>query len=106
LRRAGIEKPEGEIDFSLISDEASVGVCKVLSELPSKLVDAADKYEPYILTRHIVEICKAFNKFYNENNIMGSEGELRKARLAVVYAVKTTIAQSLALLGISAPEQM
>jgi arginyl-tRNA synthetase len=106
LRRAGVEKPEGDIDFSLISDEASVGVCKVLSELPAKLVDAADKYEPYILTRHIVEICKAFNKFYNENNIMGSEGELRKARLAVVYAVKTTIAQSLALLGIAAPEQM
>lgn len=106
LRKAGVEKIDGEIDYSLISDEASVNVCKVLDELPAKLVDAADKYEPYILTRHIVEICKAFNKFYNENNIMGSEGELKKARLAVVYAVKTAIAQSLALLGIAAPEQM
>lgn len=106
LRKAGVEKPEKDIDCSLISDEASVNICKVLSDLPSKLVDAADKYEPYILTRHIVEICKAFNKFYNENNIMGSEGELKKARLAVVYAVKSAIAQSLALLGIAAPEQM
>ena len=106
LRKAGAGRPEGAIDYSLISDEASVNVCKVLSELPSKLEDAADKYEPYILTRHIVEICKAFNKFYNENNIMGSEGELKKARLAVVYAVKTAVAQSLALLGIAAPEQM
>lgn len=106
LRKAGVEKPEKDIDCSLISDEASVNICKVLSDLPSKLVDAADKYEPYILTRHIVEICKEFNKFYNENNIMGSEGELKKARLAVVYAVKSAIAQSLALLGIAAPEQM
>lgn len=106
LRKVGVEKPEKDIDCSLISDEASVNICKVLSDLPSKLVDAADKYEPYILTRHIVEICKAFNKFYNENNIMGSEGELKKARLAVVYAVKSAIAQSLALLGIAAPEQM
>lgn len=106
LRKAGVTKPEGEIDFSLISDEASVNVCKMLSELPDKLVDAAEKYEPYILTRHIVEICKAFNKFYNENNIMASEGELKKARLSVVYAVKTAVAQSLALLGIAAPEQM
>lgn len=106
LRKAGIDKPEKDIDCSLISDEASVNICKVLSDLPSKLEDAADKYEPYILTRHIVEICKAFNKFYNENNIMGSEGELKKARLAVVYAVKSAIAQSLALLGIAAPEQM
>ncbi len=106
LRKVGVEKPEKDIDCSLISDEASVNICKVLSDLPSKLVDAADKYEPYILTRHIVEICKAFNKFYNENNIMGSEGEIKKARLAVVYAVKSAIAQSLALLGIAAPEQM
>lgn len=106
LRKAGVEKPEKDIDCSLISDEASVNICKVLSDLPSKLADAADKYEPYILTRHIVEICKAFNKFYNENNIMGSEGELKKARLAVVYAVKSAIARSLALLGIAAPQQM
>lgn len=106
LRKAGFTKPADNIDWSLISDEASVNVCKVLSELPAKIEDAADKYEPYILTRHIVEICKAFNKFYNENNIMGSEGALKDARLAVVYAVKVTVAQSLALLGIAAPEQM
>ena len=106
LKKAGIEKPDKDIDYSLISDEASVNVCKALSDLPAKLQEAADKYEPYILTRHIVEICKAFNKFYNENNIMGSEGELKKARLGVVYAVKLAIAQSLGLLGIAAPEQM
>lgn len=106
LRKAGFEKLKTDLDYSLINDEASVNVCKVLSELPSKVEDAADKYEPYILTRHIVEICKAFNKFYNENNIMASEGALKEARLGIVYAVKSAIAQSLAILGIAAPEQM
>lgn len=106
LRRAGADKPEGDIDYSLISDDASVSVCKAIGDTGAKLRDAAEKYEPYILTRHIVDICKAFNKFYNENNIMASEGELKKARLAVVYAVKTVVAQCLALLGIAAPERM
>ena len=106
LRRAGADKPEGDIDYSLISDDASVSVCKAIGDTEAKLRDAAEKYEPYILTRHIVDICKAFNKFYNENNIMASEGELKKARLAVVYAVKTVVAQCLALLGIAAPERM
>ena len=106
LRRAGADKPEGDIDYSLISDDASVSVCKAIGDTEAKLRDAAEKYEPYILTKHIVDICKAFNKFYNENNIMASEGELKKARLAVVYAVKTVVAQCLALLGIAAPERM
>lgn len=106
LKRAGVESIDGNIDASLISDEASVNVCKVLDEFPHKLVDAAEKNEPYIVTRHIIEICKAFNKFYNENNIMNSEGELRKARLAVVLAVRDAVARGLALIGVKAPEQM
>jgi arginyl-tRNA synthetase len=94
------------IDYSLISDEASVNVCKTLSDFSDKLVIAAEKYEPYILTRQLIELCKAFNKFYNDNNIMNSEGELKKARLSIVYAVRNTIAAVLGLLGINAPEKM
>lgn len=106
LKKADIENIDGDIDCSLIADSASVNVAKVLNEFPEKLIDAAEKNEPYIVTRHIIEICKAFNKFYNENNIMSSEGELKKARLAVVVAVKNAIKTGLELLGINAPEQM
>lgn len=106
LKKAGVETITDDIDFSLITDEASVNVAKVLNEFPEKLIDAAQKNEPYIVTRHIIEICKAFNKFYNENNIMNSEEELKKARLAIVYAVKNAVKTGLALLGIKAPEQM
>lgn len=74
--------------------------------IPAKFVDAAEKNEPYIITRHIIEICKAFNKFYNENNIMNSEGELKKARLAVVMAVRDAIKKGLETIGLKAPEQM
>jgi arginyl-tRNA synthetase len=94
------------IDFSLISDDASVNVCKTLNDFNEKLVFAAEKYEPYIVTRQLIELCKAFNKFYNDNNIMNSEGELKRARLAIVYTVRNTIAAALELLGIKAPEKM
>lgn len=62
--------------------------------------------EPYVLTRHLVAISQAFNKFYHDNPILNSETEVRQARLAVVVAVKTVLAAGLALLGIDAPEQM
>lgn len=106
LRKAGIENIDSEIDYSLISDNASVNVAKVLNEFPGKIEESAEKNEPYIVTRHIIEICKAFNKFYNENNIMNSEDETKKARLAVVIAVKNAIKTGLELIGIKAPEQM
>ena len=106
LRKAGVDSIEGSVDTTLLTDEASVNVCKALDEFPAKFVDAAEKNEPYIITRHIIEICKAFNKFYNENNIMNSEGELKKARLAVVMAVRDAIQKGLETIGLKAPEQM
>lgn len=94
------------IDFSKLNDDASLQVCKLLETFPAKIADAAAKLEPYLLTRHLVAIAQAFNKFYHDNPILSSEAEVRQARLAVVVAVKTVLAAGLALLGIDAPEQM
>ncbi len=94
------------VDFTVLSDEASLDVCKLLESFPDKIRDAAEKCEPYIVTRHLVAIAQAFNKFYHDNPILSSEAEVKKARLAVVVAVKIVLKEGLALLGISSPEQM
>lgn len=105
IKRAGIDVDEN-IDYSLLNDEASFNVCKVINEFPNKLAEAADKNEPYIIARQIIEVCKAFNKFYNENNILNSEDNVKNARLKLVYAVRDILKDGLDLLGVSAPEQM
>lgn len=106
LKKENVADIDFKIDYSQITDEASVNVCKLLAQYGEKIIDSANKYEPYIVTRHLVDICQAFNKFYNENNIKSSEGDLKNARIAIVYAVKTVIASGLKLLGINSPEQM
>lgn len=106
LKKANAVDIDFNIDFALLTDDASVEVCRVLAEYPDKLIDAAEKYEPYIVTRHIVSLCQAFNKFYNNNSILGSEGNVKNARIALVYAVRTVIRAGLYILGIKAPEQM
>lgn len=95
-----------DIDYSLITDEASVDICRLLEQYPDKIIEAANKYEPYIVTRHIVEIARAFNRFYHENNILGSDEQLKNARLSIVLCVKTVLYSGLGLLGITAPEKM
>ena len=62
--------------------------------------------DPSVVSRHLVAIAQAFNIFYHDNPILSSEPEVRQARLAIVFSVKTVLKKGLALLGIEAPEQM
>ncbi len=94
------------IDFSKLSDDVCLEIVKLISEFPQKIIEAASKYEPYIVTRLIVSLCQAFNKFYHDNPILTADDETKKARLALTYCTKTVIKTGLSLLGIKAPERM
>ncbi|MDD3393522.1 MAG: arginine--tRNA ligase [Anaerotignum sp.] len=110
-RACSILKRAGEISFEnihydLLSDDASLDICKLLEAYPEKIKDAASKLEPSVVTRHLVAIAQAFNKFYHDNPILSSEDDVRQARLAMVVAVEAVMKEGLRLLGIDAPEQM
>ncbi|NCC16155.1 MAG: arginine--tRNA ligase [Clostridia bacterium] len=105
LKRAG-EISFENIQYDLLSDDASLDICKLLEAYPEKIKDAASKLEPSVVTRHLVAIAQAFNKFYHDNPILSSEDDVRQARLAMVVAVEAVMKEGLRLLGIDAPEQM
>ena len=105
LRKAG-EEAEGNVDFSLLTDDVTVEVIKLLASFNDKVKDAAERYEPSVVSRYLVDLAQAFNKFYHDNSILNAEENTRKARLAVVKAVSLVLTTGLALLGIKAPEQM
>ena len=105
LRRGQCTLPKN-IDYTKLTDQASIEVLKLLGQFPEKIQEAADKLEPFIVTRHIVNLAQAFNKFYHDNSILNSEENTKQARIALVIAVKTVLSEGLAMLGIQAPEQM
>lgn len=94
------------IDFTKLTDDASVEVLKILYSYPEKIIESANKYEPFIVTRHLVGLAKAFNKFYHENPILNSDEKTQEARLALVKSVKTVLSSGLNMLGIETPEKM
>lgn len=107
LKRAEeLPTADSQIDYGTLSDEVSLEVCKLLEAFPEKIADAAEKLEPSVVTRYLVAIAQAFNKFYHDNPILGSEPATRQARLAVVLAVESVLKEGLRLLGIDAPERM
>lgn len=105
LERGGFNVEE-KVDYSLLKNEEEINIIRLLYDFPKVIVDSMEKYEPYFITRHIVEIAKAYNKFYNSVTINTEDKELKKARLMLSFAVKTVIKTGLGLLGIEAPERM
>lgn len=105
LHKAGGYKSEG-LNTSLLSDPYSTSLIKAISSFPDAVKAAADKYEPYLVARSIMNVCTAYNKFYYELHIMSDNEEERNARLALTDAARQTIKNGLYLLGIEAPERM
>ncbi|WP_105619190.1 arginine--tRNA ligase [Vallitalea okinawensis] len=106
LRKGEYTELNKNIDVSKLTDEYTINVLKVVEKFPSKVREAADKLEPSIITRYIVDVAQAFNKFYHENPILVDDVELKQARLTIAYIVKNVIKNGLDLLGINAPEKM
>lgn len=105
LRRAG--EMSGEADFSKLTSKEEFELVKVLGNFNEEILDAIDKLEPSIVTRYIIEVAKAFNKFYNAHNIMATEEqEIKNARLKMVEATCQVIKNGLSLIGIDVVEEM
>lgn len=106
LKKAEYVKGTAPIDYSVLTDDASVDVCKMLANYSAKIKEAASRYEPSVIARYLVDLSQAFNKFYHDNVILTDDENVRNARLAVVYAVRLVIKSGLEILGIKSPERM
>lgn len=111
LRNAGesVEhalKSVSEANMDYIIGDSAYELAKLIYRFPQIIIDAAEKYEPSIITRHIVDIAQSFNKFYHDEHILVDNEEEKKAKLILSYAAKQTINNGLQLLGMEAPERM
>lgn len=105
LLKKGNFNIEDEIsNFDL--NEEEINIVRNIMRFTDVVIDASEKYEPYFITRYIVDLSKDFNKFYNAHKIIADDESTTKKRLLISYGVKTVIKEGLDLLGIKAPEQM
>ena len=105
LRKAGTVG--GSIDYSKLSSKEEFELVKLLQGFNEAIMAAIDKFEPSLLTRYIIDIAEAFNKFYNIHSIINSEDEeVKKARIKMVEATCQVLKTGLKLLGIYVVEQM
>jgi arginyl-tRNA synthetase len=104
LRRAMPDR--AQVDWTLLRDDDAAALVNAIGAFPDAVYSAMEKNEPYLVSRHVIAVCQAFNRFYYERRIMEAEPALQNARLALTDAARQTIANGLYLLGIDAPERM
>lgn len=111
IRRANVKEEEiisgQQLNLGMLSSsDTAFELIKLLYAFPDVIESACEKYEPSIITRHLIDIARAFNKFYHDEHILAEDENERKSKLALVMSTKTVIKTALKLLGIEAPEKM
>lgn len=93
-------------DYDTLKKDDAYELIKLIEKYPAVIKEAGKRYEPSLVTRHLLAIASQFNKFYIEQNIMNSEEKERNARLKLVKITRDILRSGMALLGIDCPEQM
>lgn len=78
-----------------------------LEEYKSVIKNSAEQRQVYTICRYVQELASEFHSFYNANRVISDDKEMMKARIALVYSVKTVLHNALEdILAVSAPERM
>ncbi len=104
LAKAGYKSGSG-IDFKQLCDDEAYETVKLVADFDETVKNAAERYEPSVVSRRLVKICQAYNRFYNADRIMCG-GEAQAARLALTARVADTLKYGLHLLLLDAPQKM
>jgi arginyl-tRNA synthetase len=97
LLQTGLECLTGEKELTL---------AQRLGEYPETVAAAAGELAPHAIAFYLRALAGEFHSYYNAERILVEDETLRAARLALCAAVRQTLANGLALLGVSAPEKM
>jgi len=104
---AGHEIPTGEaVDADALTEPEAEDLLRSIASFPAVIEEAADERRPHIVATYTRDFAEAFNTFYRECPVLDADEETRQARLALVAAAQTTIANALDAIGVAAPESM
>jgi arginyl-tRNA synthetase len=110
----GLHRPDAaraeEFDPALLAHDREGDLLRALGDFPGVVAAAAELREPHRVARYLEELAGVYHKFYDVCRVLPHAGEeatdLTTARLWLVEASRTVLANGLELLGVTAPERM
>jgi arginyl-tRNA synthetase len=110
-RAAGIlaeadHEPADSVAAAALETPEERDLVRTIGRFPAVIESAAEELQPHVVATYTREFAEQFNAFYRECPVLEADPETSRARLALVAAAKTTIANALDVLGIESPESM
>ncbi|MEP6905799.1 MAG: arginine--tRNA ligase, partial [Gemmatimonadales bacterium] len=96
----------GGVDLSELKEQEEQQLIKALTDFPGVVAGAADSLEPQRLVNYLTETARLAHLWYHKHHVLGQPEGVMQARLALARAAQIVIRNSLAILGITAPERM
>ncbi len=106
LRKAEEGWEQVSPDDEALSGPFAAAVVRSLEGFKQATVSALEKNEPYLISRALIELAQAYNRFYYEERIITDDKAQSAARLQLTKAVRTVLKTGLGILGIASPERM
>ena len=106
LEKAGYIPEIRDVDGTALQDEASIKVLKLLYNFGDVVLQSAEKNEPSIVARYLIDLSQSFSNFYTVNKVITEDKKTQDARLYLTYACGLVIKTGMELLGIKMPDKM
>jgi len=96
----------GNVALDLLEEDHELALMRTISRYPETIESAARLRAPHLLAHYLHGLATDLHSYYNAHQFLVKEENLRNARLNLVLATRTVLRNGLALLGVSAPEEM
>lgn len=106
MEKANYVPDVSKVKFDLLQEDEVIDIIKLLYDFSSTILMAAEKNEPSIVSRYLINLAQKFSTFYNNNKIIDDNKELQEARLYLTYACGNVLKIGAGLLGMEMPDKM
>ncbi len=110
-RTCGILEKASDIDYKstkpVVTSAEEGDLLKILSRFNEAVTGAIKEYEPSVITRYIIDVCSAFNKFYHNCQIITADDDaVRNSRIRLTEATKTVLGTAFGLICMKKTEKI
>lgn len=108
LRKGGFdpECPPENLDSTALCTGTAWETVKLLALYETAIAEAVRDNEPFVVARYLLDLGKAFNRFYHAEKILTEYATETTAKLTLACAVQRTLGHGLMLLGVRTPEEL
>lgn len=106
IEKAGYIPEIDNIDIKELTNEMCIDILKIIYEFNDTIKQAADKNEPSIISRYLIDLAQSYSSFYNDNKIIVDDEKIKNARIYITYMVGLVLKAGSELLGIELPNKM